>query len=196
MMVKATKNCKEKLIVEGSSASEITEMTLSIVLTPVPLFSEKVDQACQVVESDLVDSSLKKLFENYMQDIGCTEAEAQAVVLGLDKKCLLTGKSARALQVIRSVNFDWDKSPIKVLEDSLQEKNLGLEILDDNPMLFSVFKRKLYSKFRDSFQLYRPLLQLVNIKFHRWQVTWLWEYLVNIPITADTYEHIYTLIDL
>jgi len=50
MTVKATKNCIEKLIVEGASASEITEMTLSIVLTPVPLLSDKVDQACQAVE--------------------------------------------------------------------------------------------------------------------------------------------------
>jgi len=59
-----------------------------------------------------------------------------------------------------------------------------------------VFKQKLYSKFRDSFQAYRPLLELVNIKFYRWQVIRFWEYLVNIPITADTYEHIYTLINL
>jgi len=70
MTVKATKNCIEKLIVEGASASEITEMTLSIVLTPVPLLSGKVDQACQAVASELVDSSLRKLFENYLQDIG------------------------------------------------------------------------------------------------------------------------------
>jgi len=196
MTVKATKNCIEKLILEGESAAEITKMTLSIVLTTVPLISDKLDQACQVVEIDLVDSSLKMLFENYLQDIGCTEAEAQAVVSDLEKERLLTGKSAYALQVIRSVNFDWDKCPIRVLEDHLHEKNLELEILDDNPVLVSVFKRKLYSKFRDSFQLYRPLLELVNIKFYRWQVTWFWEYLVNIPITADTYEHIYTLVDL
>ena len=59
-----------------------------------------------------------------------------------------------------------------------------------------MFKRKLYSKFRDSFQVYRPLLELVNIKFYHWQVIWFWEYLVTISITADIYEHIYTLINL
>ena len=74
----------------------------------------------------------------------CTEVEAQTVVSGLEKGRLLTGKLAYALQAIRSVNFDWDKNPIKVLEDSLQENNnFGLEIVDDNPVLFSVFKRKL-----------------------------------------------------
>jgi len=171
LTVKATKNCIGKLIFEGASAAEITEMTLSIVLTPVLLFSNNVDQACQVVENNLVDSSLRMLFDTYLQDIGCTEAEAQAVVSGLEKERLLTGKSAYALQVFRSVNFDWDKCPIKVLEDHLQEKNLGLEILDENPVLFSMFIRKLYSKFRDTFQLYRPLVELVNIKFCRWQVT-------------------------
>jgi len=40
------------------------------------------------------------------------------------------------------------------------------------------------------------MLELVNIKFGRWQVIWFCEYLVNILVTADTYEHIYTLIDL
>jgi len=119
MTVKATKNCIEKLILEGASAAEITEMTLSIVLTPVPLTSDKEDQPCQVVENDSVDSSLKMLFETYLQDIGCTEAEAQAVVSDLEKERSLTGESAHALQVIRSVNFAWDKCPIKVLEDHL-----------------------------------------------------------------------------
>jgi len=196
MAIKSTKNCIEKLIVEGASASEITEMTISIVLTPVPLFSGYVDRACQVAENDLIDSSLKTLFENSLQDIGCTESKAQAVVLGLEQERSLSGKLAHALQVIRSVNFDWNKCHIKVLKDHLQETNLELELLDDNPVLFSVFKRKLYSKFRDSFQVYRPLLELVNIKFYRWQVIWFWEYLVNVPITTDTYEHIHTLIDL
>jgi len=53
-------------------------------------------------------------------------------VSGLEKERLWTDKSAYALQVIRSVNFDWEKCPIKVLEDHLQEKNLELELLDDN----------------------------------------------------------------
>ena len=134
--------------------AKVMEKTLSIVLTPVPLFSDHVDQSCQVVENDLADSSLKTLFENYLKDIGCTKSEAQAIVLGLEQERSLTGKLAHALQEIRSVNFDWNKCPIKVLEDHLQEKNLELELLDDNPVLFSVFKRKLCSKFRDSFQAY------------------------------------------
>jgi len=47
----------------------------------------------------------------------------------------------------------------------------------DNPVLFSVLKRKLYSKFRDSFQAYRLLLELVNVKFYCWQAIWFWEYI-------------------
>jgi len=100
-------------------------------------------------------------------DIGCTEFEAQTVASSLEQERSLTGRLAYALQVSRSVKFDWDKCPVEVLEDHLQEKNLGLEILDDNPVLFSVFKRKSYNKFRDSFQLYRLLLDLVNITFYR-----------------------------
>jgi len=171
-------------------------MTPAIVLTAVLLFSGHMDQACQVDEHYSVDPSLKTLFENYLQDIGCTKSEAPTVVSSLEQERSLTGKLAYALQVIRSVKFEWDNCPTKLLETHLQEKNLGLEILDDNPVLFSMFKRKLYSKFRNSFQSYRPLHQLVNIKFYRWQVTWFWEYLVNIPIATETYEYIYILIDL
>ena len=75
-------------------------------------------------------------------------------------------------------------------------KNLGLEILDDNPLLFSVFRRKLYNKFRYSFQLYRPLLDLVNMTYYRWQTTWFWQYLINIPITTETYGNIHAMINL
>jgi len=55
MTINATKNCIEKLIAEGASVSEITEMTPAIVLTPVLLSSDHVDRACQVADHDLVD---------------------------------------------------------------------------------------------------------------------------------------------
>ena len=63
-------------------------------------------------------------------------------------------------------------------------------------MLFQRSNEDCTSKIRDFFQKYRLLLEFVNIKFYRWQVIWSWEYLVNIPITTDTYEHIYILINL
>jgi len=83
-----------------------------------------------------------------------------------------------------------------VLQAHLQETNLDLEILDANPVLFSVFKRWLYGKFRDPFQSYRPLLKFVNINYYHWQVTWFWELLINMPITEHTYEYIHIMIDL
>jgi len=120
----------------------------------------------------------------------------KTVVSDLEAESLLTDKAACALQIIRSVNFDWNLSPINVLEAHFQEKDLQLQILDDNPVLFSAFKRKLYDRFRNSFQLYRPLLALVNSNYYRWQVTWLWEYLINIPISENPYEYIYTMTGL
>ena len=128
------------MIVERAKASGILEMTPAIVLAPVLLSSDHMDRIYQVVEHYSADSSLKTLFINFWQDIGHTKFEAQTVVASLEQERSLTGRLAYALQVIRSVKFDWDKCPIKVLEDHLQEKNLGLEILDDNPVLFSVFK--------------------------------------------------------
>jgi len=78
-----------------------------------------VDQACQVVEADLPNSSLKTSFLNCLQDLGCIETEAKTVMSGLEAESLLSDKAACALQVIRSVNFDWNQCPINVLEDHL-----------------------------------------------------------------------------
>ena len=174
MTINATKNCIDKLIVEGAKASEIMEMIPAIGMTPVTLPSDYMDRIYRVVEPYPVDSSLKTSFENYLQDIGSTECEAQIIVSSVVQEQTLTGRLAYALQVLHSVKFDWDECPVKVMEDHLREKNLGLEILDDNPLLFSVFKQKLYNKFCYSFQLYRPLLDLVNMTFYRWQVAWFW----------------------
>ena len=174
MTINATANCLDKLIVEGAKASEIMEMIPAIVLTPLPLPSDYMDRIYRVVEPYSVDSSLKTSFENYLQDIGCTEREAHIIVSSLVQEQTLTDRLAYALQVLRSVKFDWDECPVKVMEDHLREKNLRLEILDDNPLLFSVFKRKLCHKFCYTFQLYLPLLDLVNMTFYRWQVAWFW----------------------
>jgi len=141
--INATKNWVQKLIVQGANGSEIMETTPVIVLTPVLLFRDHVDRVYQVVEYYSADSSVKTLFVNYLQDTGCMEFEVQTVLSSLGQERSLTGGLAYALQVIRNVKFDWDKCSVKVLEDHLQEKNLGLEILDDNPVLFSVFKTKI-----------------------------------------------------
>jgi len=86
MTINATKNCIDKLIVEGANASEIMEMTPAIVLTPVLLSRDYMDQAYQAVEHYSVDSSLKMLFEKYLHDIGCTEFEAQTVISSLEQE--------------------------------------------------------------------------------------------------------------
>ena len=101
---------------------------------------DHTDWVFRVVEPHSPSPSLKTLPQNYLQDIGLTESEAQVIVLNLVQEQTLTGRLAYALQVLRSVKFDWEEYPVKVREDHLRGKNLGLEILDDNPLLFSVFK--------------------------------------------------------
>ena len=119
MAVKVTRTGVEKLLMEGISTSEIAEMIPTAVLTSAQIRNDKVDQVCQVIEADLADSSLKISILNCLQDIGYTEAEAKTVVLGLEAESLLTDKAACALQVIRSVSFDWRQCPIIVLQAHL-----------------------------------------------------------------------------
>jgi len=40
------------------------------------------------------------------------------------------------------------------------------------------------------------LLDLVNMTYYRWQITWFWEYLINTPTTAETYGDIHAMVDL
>ena len=72
------------MIADALSASEITVITPTVVLTPAQLRSDKVDQACQVVETELTEPNLKISFLNCLQDLGCTETEAKTVVSGLE----------------------------------------------------------------------------------------------------------------
>jgi len=109
LTINTTKNRVETLIVEGANASEIIEMTPALLLTPVLLSSDHVARVYQAVEYYSANSSFQMLFENYLQDIDCTEVEAQRVVSSLEQERSLTGRLTYALQVIRSVNFDWDK---------------------------------------------------------------------------------------
>ena len=59
--VKTTKACIEKLLSEGIFASDIVVMTPPVVSTSEYLRSEEIDCACQVVEVDLLGSSLDKI---------------------------------------------------------------------------------------------------------------------------------------
>jgi len=61
--------------------------------------------------------------------------------------------------------------------------------------IFTAFKQKLYKEFQCSFPGYCPLFQDVNIRKFRWQVRWLWEFLVNTHIDQNTCEWLKILID-
>jgi len=85
---------------------------------------------------------------------------------------------------------------MQILQTHLQAKGLGLEVLENNPMLFAAFKQKLYKEFQNFFFWYSPLLQYVTIHNFQWQVIWLWEFLVNTPIDDKTYEWLQILINV
>jgi len=55
---------------------------------------------------------------NCLQYIGYAEAEVKTVVSDLEAKSLLTDKTACALQVIRSVSFDWSQCSIDCVASS------------------------------------------------------------------------------
>jgi len=67
------------------------------------------------------------------------------------------------IQAIKSTHFEGPQCPILKLQDQLQAKNLKMDLLTENPLLFEMFKQKLYKEFQGSLFWYWPLLEYVNI---------------------------------
>jgi len=74
--------------------------------------------------------------------------------------------------------------------------SLKIDVLEQNPLFFKVFKQKLYKEFQSFFFWYCPLLQYVTSRNFQWQVMWLWGFLVNTPIDENTYEWLQILINV
>jgi len=82
------------------------------------------------------------------------------------------------------------------LQAYLQAKSSELNVLENNPIMFTVLKQKLYKEFQCLFPRYSSLLHYQNINKFRWQVVWLWEFFVNTPIDENTYEWLQILINV
>ena len=83
-------------------------MTSPVILISDNLRSEKIDCACQLVEVDLLGSTLEKIvFFIFFKDLGATEAELNVIVTESENNTLLTDEVDCVLQVIKSVRFTW-----------------------------------------------------------------------------------------
>jgi len=196
MSVKATKSCVENLMAKGISAANIVVLVNfvpTVVLDTVHLQSSRVDCACQVGASSLCSENW---FESVLECIDMTEAEPDALLTESEEDNLLFDRIEYIVQAINSICFDRPQCPILRLQTYLQVKDSEMDVLEDNPILFTAFKQKLYKEFQCLFPRYSPLLHHVNINNFRWQVMWLWEFLVNTPIDENTYKWLKTLIDI
>ena len=138
---------------------------------------------------------LPKIVWRHLWTAPMTETELDAILTESEDDKFLFDPIYCAVQAIKSARFNWPQCPIQILQTYLQAKGLGLDVLENNPILFTTFKQKLYKEFQCSFPGYSPLLQYVNIKNFHWQVMCLWEFLVSTQIDEKTYELLKILID-
>jgi len=176
---------------DGINAASIVVLTPTVVVNTAHLQSSQVN--C-VSNDDVPSSSSENWFVNFLECIDVTEAELNAILTESEDDKFLFGPTDYVVQAIKSVRFNWPQRPMQMLQTYLQAKGLGLDVLENNPILFTAFKQKLYKEFQCSFPGYSPLLQYVNINNFRWQVMWLWEFLVNTPIDENTYEWLKTFL--
>jgi len=167
MAVKATKNCLENFIAKGIQSSNIAVLTPTVVLDIDHLQSVKKDCACQV---DASSSSSENWFKSFMAYMDMTETELETKLTESEDDTLFFDPIDCVVQTIKSVRFKWPQCPIQMLQTYLQAEGLGLDVLENNPILFTAFKQKLYKAFQCSFPGYSSLLHYVNNKNFHWLV--------------------------
>jgi len=158
MSVKATKNCVEKLITKGINADSFVVLAPTVFLDTACLQSSQVD--C-VSKNDAPSSSVENRFESLLESIDVTEAELNVILTKSEEDNLLSDQIDCTVQAINSTHFDGPQCPTLRLQKQLQAKGLKIDVLEQNPLFFEMFKQKLYKEFQSSFSFfwYSPLLQ-------------------------------------
>jgi len=108
------------------------------------LQSPRIDCACQV---DVLSSCSENWLESLLGRIDVTEAEQDAILTESEEDKLLSAQIDCIVQAINSMHFNWPQCPILRLQNQLQAKGLKIEVLEENPLFFEVFKQKLYKEF-------------------------------------------------
>jgi len=72
-----------------------------------------------------------------------TETKLDAILTESEDDHFLFDSIDCVVQAIKSVRFNWPQCPVQMLQTYLHAKGLGLEVLENNPMLFTAFKQKL-----------------------------------------------------
>jgi len=194
MTVKATENCVKNLMAKGINVADIVVLNPTITLDTVELQSLRIKIEC-TRQVDISNSSSENWFESCLECMDMTEAELDTMMTESEEDNLLSGPIDCIVQAINSIHFDEPQCPILRRQNQLQAKELKIDVLEQNPLFFEMFKQKLYKEFQNYFW-YSPLLQYMTIHNFQWQVMWLWEFLVNTPIDENTYDWLQTLINV
>jgi len=164
-MVKATENCIGHLMAKGINAADSVVRNPTVTLNTGYWQSLKIDCTHQV---DTSSSNSVIWFESLMTYMDMTETELDAILTESEDDNFLFDSIDCVVQAIKSIRFNWPQCPIQMLQTYLHAKGLGLEVLENNPMLFTAFKQKLYKEFQNSFFWYCPLLEYVTIHNFQW----------------------------
>ena len=144
MTVKATGNCVTSLMVKGINAADI------VVLDPtVTLQSLRIYCAGQV---ETPSSSSENWFEEFLECMDVTETQLDTLLAESEEDNLISDPIDYIVQAINSIRFDQPQCPILGLQAYLQVKGSDLNVLEDNPILFTTFKQKFQPQIPSWFQ--------------------------------------------
>ena len=145
MLVKATENCVESLMPKVIKADDIVVRNPSVNLDTACWQNLRIDCTCQV---DTLSPSSENWFESFLECMDMTEVELDTLLIESEEDSLLPDPIDCIVQAINSIHFDWPRCPILRLQNQLQAKGLKIDILEQNPLFFKIFKQELYKEFQ------------------------------------------------
>jgi len=112
---------------------------------------------------DISSSSSENWFESFLECMDVTEAELDTLLIESDEDNLMSDPVNCIVRAIKSIHLDEPQCPILRLQNQLQAKNLKMDVLEQNPLFFEMFKQKLYKEFQGSLFLY---FSIASIRQH------------------------------
>jgi len=140
--VKATGNCVTSLMAKGKKAADI------VVVDPtVTLQSLRISRGGQV---ETPSTSSENWFEEFLECMDVTETELDTLLAESEEDNLISDPIVYLVRAINYIHFDETQCPILRLQIQLLAKILKIDVLEQNPLFFEMFKQKLHKEFQGS----------------------------------------------
>jgi len=139
MTVKVTGNCVTSLMAKGIKAADIMALDPTVTLQNLRIYCGGQVETPSIISENWV--------EEFLECMDVTETELDTLLAESEEENLILDPIDYIVQAIKSIHFDEIQCPILRLQNQLLAKNLKIDVLEQDPLFFEMFKQKLYKEF-------------------------------------------------